>query len=179
MAERLVLGAGRWERVLKSLFGRKKPDSSDALVVAQPTADPAGPKNAKQPIFLWGSVLREHKGYLPVPRIFFRAFRHLGISPDAALLLLNLMSRKSAKNPQPCPSVRTLAAELALSERSVRYHLKALEKKGLLKRGYRNDGHGKNQTSLYDLGPAQDALRRAARMYEKAATERSQDDVPK
>ncbi len=160
--------------MLKSLFGRKKPDSPDPLVVPEPASEPAGPENVKQPIFLWGSVLREHKGYLPVPRIFFRAFRHLDISPDAALLLLNLMSRKSPSRPQPC-----LAAELDLSERSVRSHLKTLEQKGLLKRRYRNDGHGKNQTSLYDLSPAQEALRRAARQYEKAATERSQDDVPK
>ncbi len=138
--------------MLTKIFGGKKSSRGKTPAPEAPTSpEPKPSPNLRQPVFLWGKVLIEHKGYLSVPNVFLREFHRLGIKPMAALVFLNLMSRKSPKHPCPAPSLKRLATELGISQRSVRDHLKELEDKGFIQRDYRREGNGRNQTTRYDL----------------------------
>lgn len=111
----------------------------------------------------FGDEILDH-GFIPVPRVFVRlAMRHLGLSAMERLLIENLWDRWRPDGPAVV-SVRTLAWELCLTERRVRAHLAALQRKGYLvvheQRGAAN---------TYDWQPLLDALRMALRTLQSAA----------
>ncbi|MCE7872982.1 helix-turn-helix domain-containing protein [bacterium CPR1] len=130
-------------------------------------------------LFLWGPAVHTEKGFSPVPHLFFKNFHRLGISPLAAILLLNLMRRKSETNLCPRPSLKTLGEELGFSPRRLRELLKMLEEKGFLRRQYRRGEGLTNQTTLYDLSPVHETLLRILKQGHNNPARRRKGDVEK
>lgn len=82
-----------------------------------------------------------------IPHILIRNQARLGIT-DAEMIILILLSSHKFDQRLPFPSVPTLSGYIGKTPNAVRGNLRSLQKKGYIKRIYRN-----NNSSQYDLSP--------------------------
>lgn len=99
----------------------------------------------------WTPSLARH-GSVPVARIFLQAYSRLQLTTAEALLVIVLIDFKRGR---ACasPSLGQLSDRLGVDPRTVRAWARRLEGRGLLRRILRRQGHGREQTNLWDLGP--------------------------
>lgn len=98
-------------------------------------------------------------GFTKVPNCFLSNYSKLepAMTGDEALLVVHLL-RYKWDGRHPYPSNGTLAGEIGISERTVRRLTASLEKKGYLRRVYRN-----NSSNEFDLEPLLEILQRLDR----------------
>ena len=82
-----------------------------------------------------------------IPHILIRNQARLGIA-DAEMVILILIFSYKFDQRHPFPSVPTLSGHIGKTPNAVRGNLRSLQKKGYIKRIYRN-----NDSSKYDLNP--------------------------
>lgn len=101
------------------------------------------------------------RGSVPVARSFLEAYPRLQLTTAEALLVIVLIDCKRGQA-YASPSLGELSSRLGVDPRTVRAWARRLEGRGLLRRILRRQGHGREQTNLWDLGPLFDVLERLA-----------------
>lgn len=86
-------------------------------------------------------------GFTAIPNTLIRNQARLGITDPEMVIIVSLVSFKWNRQ-MPYPSVATLSSFTGKTTGAVRNNLRNLEKKGLIKRIYRE-----SKTSKYDLSP--------------------------
>ena len=90
-----------------------------------------------------GAVTEGLTGYTAVPDILIRAQRHLKLSANEMVVLLNLLLHWWQEGEWPYPRISTIAARMGVNRRSVERAIASLESKDLILRleaEYRSDG---------------------------------------
>lgn len=91
-------------------------------------------------------------GFTTIPNSLIKNQARLGITDPEMVVIVSLASFKWSRQ-MPYPSVATLSSFTGKTTGAVRNNLRNLEKKGLIKRIYRE-----SKTSKYDLSPLIKAL---------------------
>lgn len=103
--------------------------------------------------FRWGIPLLD-KGDTRIPNFFFDHYTAAGISRTEFLTVLHLARYQFESAGSECrPSVRTVAQQMGYTRRGLQNILARLEKRGLLKRYYRN-----GLTTIYDFSGLSKAI---------------------
>lgn len=97
------------------------------------------------------------QGTVPVARAFLEAYPRLQLTASEALLVLFLVAFKGHRE-HADTSLAHLSRSLGVDTRTVRSWASRLEGRGLLQRVIRRQGHGREQTNLWDLNPLFQAL---------------------
>ncbi len=99
------------------------------------------------------------RGTVPVALTFLEAYPRLQLTTSEALLVLFLVAFKGPRE-HADTSLAALSHSLGVDARTVRSWASRLEGRGLLRRILRRQGHGREQTNLWDLTPLFHALER-------------------
>lgn len=92
------------------------------------------------------------KGYAALPNLLIEHQADLGITPSEMAVVIGLLAKKWSKS-NPYPSVKTLSRQSGLAANTVRNQLRRLERKGLIKRQFRQGA-----SSEYDFAPMVERL---------------------
>ena len=117
----------------------------------------AEPKIAKHTLVDKWSPSILAKGYTELPNLLLYNLRALKISNTELATLVAILSFRWDKD-DPYPSVGTVAKLVHREERTVRKHLRSLENKGIIWRGFRP-----NKSTAYDINPLIIKLNRLAK----------------
>lgn len=101
-------------------------------------------------------------GFTAIPNTLIKNQARLGITDPEMVVIVSLASFKWNRQ-MPYPSVATLSGFTGKTTGAVRNNLRNLEKKGLIKRIYRE-----NQTNKYDLSPLINVLDSYAQTIKKS-----------
>jgi predicted transcriptional regulator len=93
------------------------------------------------------------RGFAPVPKCLITCMGDLGLKPQEAVVLFNIIEKCWKAGDKAWPSVDYLAANIGRKNSSVRAITKVLTKKGFISKEQRF-----NSTNLYGLEPAADKL---------------------
>jgi predicted transcriptional regulator len=111
---------------------------------------PITPKDTRRAEAKFGKPVMTH-GYTVVPNLLFQAQAHLGISPTAFNVLLQLMMHWWDADEAPHPKIETVARRMRRSPRSLFRYFDELEDAGLVKRQHRYRGEKAQTSSAYVL----------------------------
>ncbi len=98
-------------------------------------------------------------GFMPLPHLFLRHYRSLGLSQVQAMFVLQLMEIAWDLGDPP-NTVTKIAARMGLSQRSVRACSKEVHDLGLIEIYDQWDEAGAQVENAYDLGPLFQSSRR-------------------
>lgn len=111
-------------------------------------------------------------GYTPIPNTLIKNQAKLGITDAEMVVIISLASFKWDRQ-MPYPSVATLCSFTGKTSGAVRNNLRNLERKGFIKRVYRE-----NQTNKYDLSPLIQILNSYAQPIKKSIRRSDKFDTP-
>jgi hypothetical protein len=90
-------------------------------------------------------------GFTVIPTVLLRSQQRLKLDPLDINLLMHLLSYWWQKDVLPHPGKNTLARAMNVDPKTVQRRIKALEKRGYIKRVARRTDELTSQTNLYDL----------------------------
>lgn len=111
-------------------------------------------------------------GYTPIPNTLIKNQAKLGITDAEMVVIMSLASFKWDRQ-MPYPSVATLCSFTGKTSGAIRNILRNLDRKGLVKRVYRE-----NQTNKYDLSPLIKLLNSYAQPIKKSIHRSDKSDIP-
>lgn len=123
-----------------------EPSPSSAKVIPLPIP----PKETKRAEAKFGKPVMTH-GYTVVPNLLFQAQAHLGISPTAFNVLLQLTMHWWDADEAPHPKIETVARRMRRSPRALFRYFDELEEAGLIERQHRYRGKKAQTSSAYVL----------------------------
>lgn len=98
----------------------------------------------------WSKPLME-AGWTAIPSILIEQQHKLGLDPIDINIILQLASFWWYQEKLPHPSKKRIAERLNIDPSTVRKHIAAMEKKGYIKRNYRNDERKGQRSNEYTL----------------------------
>lgn len=101
-------------------------------------------------------------GHTSVPNLLIINQSKLNVTNGELIVLIGLMQHMWTEKP-PYPAVSTLARQSGMASKTVRNHIRNLEKKSLIKRVYR-----KSSTNIYDFDPLKKKLNKLALTTKKS-----------
>ena len=104
------------------------------------------------------TLLIAKSGYTALPNLLIQHQADLGITPSEMAVVIGLLAKKWSKS-NPYPSVKTLSRQSGLAANTVRNQLRRLERKGLIKRKFRQ-----GTSSEYDFAPMVERLKSYAQL---------------
>lgn len=100
---------------------------------------------------IWGKRILDN-GWLNVPNMIVRCYRHLGIEHGEFGFIMNILTYKHDSR-DPYPSRQTLAGNMKCSTKQISKWSESLLSKGLIKIGQRIDNDGTFGNNVYNFEP--------------------------